>query len=240
MRRSPLVLTAAVLAAVLVATPACGAVVVGEWGMHRVDGVVSDAVGNADLRLVGSWQDVDGVVGRAVRATFKGQASFATAAHSADLNPGASQFAVAAYLRADTVPGGGHYSPNVVQKGRYTDSAQWKMQLIHGSSGTEAECRFAGTERDREVRDRAGIRLDDGSWHRIVCWRKPHTFGITVDGSTTTIAGTLGAIANGRLLHVGSKGPRAGVTDQFQGVLDCIAYVEGRHARVVARSRVPC
>ena len=106
MRRSPLVLTAAVLAAVLVATPACGAVVAGEWGMHRVNGVVSDAVGNTDLRLVGSWQDVEGVVGRAVRATFKGQASFATAAHSADLNPGASQFAVAAYLRAETVPGG--------------------------------------------------------------------------------------------------------------------------------------
>jgi hypothetical protein len=233
-------LSAALLAVVVSATPGYAAVVAGQWGMHRIGGVIKDQAGNADLKTVGEWQDVNGAVGRAVRARYTGQPSFATAAHSGDLNPGAAQFAVAAYLKADTVPGGGGYSPNVVQKGRFTDAAQWKMQLIHGSSGTQAECRFAGTVRSREVRDHSATPLDDGAWHTVMCWRKPLAYGITVDGHTSTVHGTVGVITNGRALHVGSRGPDAGVTDQFQGVLDCIAYVTGKHARATARSRVPC
>ena len=74
----------------------------------------------------------------------------------------------------------------------------------------------------------------------MVCWREDGRYGISVDGSDTSESGDVGYISNSRAVRIANKGLWGGLTDQFQGTIDCVVYVEGSSARATAQSRVPC
>jgi hypothetical protein len=236
----PAVSAVALLA--LAAVPASAALVQGQWSMTIDSGTTYNKMGGANLHLRGDYTQVRGAVGRAVKFAFNGHPALGTATSKVAFNPGTAPFAVAAYLKTATVPTVGHYSPNVVQKGLYTSSGQWKMQLIGTSGGTIADCRFAGSKLPGGdiVTDSFHRRLDNRHWHEVVCWRKQGRYGITVDGRATSTVGTVGSISNSRPLRVANKAAWAGIQDQFQGKLDCVAYAKGQGSRARAMSRVPC
>jgi Concanavalin A-like lectin/glucanases superfamily len=224
--------------------PASAATVQGQWSMDLAAGssVIHDTAGNADIDLQGDYSDASGAVGGAISFDFADGASLGSAESQDQFNPGTAPFAVAAYLKTPTVPSWGDFSPNIVQKGFYSSNGQWKMQLKPTSDGTIADCRFAGTQLpDGDiVVDHTKTALDDGSWHEIVCWREDGQYGISVDGNDTTQNGEIGDITTSRPLRIANKSGYAGVEDQFQGKLDCVAYVEGSNALASAESHVPC
>jgi hypothetical protein len=227
----------------LTAITASAATVSGEWSMDLSGGSsVDNKAGGGDLDFVGDVKSVPGAVGGAVRFDYSSGAEFATTHSNNDFNPASASFAVGAYLKADSVPTWGDYSPNIVQKGFYGSTGQWKMQLKPTSSGTLAECRFAGSSMPNGdlVADHSKTALNDGRWHEVVCWRQDGTYGVRVDGVDMVSSGNIGDISNSSSLRIGNKGPWAGVEDQFQGTLDCVAYVEGDNALAAAESRVPC
>lgn len=239
MRRGASLVAVVVLAVALV-PPATAATVRGQWGMRPVNGTVVDHARSANLHLSGDWRGVPGWVGRATRFEWNGRPSAGAVRSGRLFNPGSASFAVGVTLKAETVPATGGYSPNVAQKGLFDDRGQWKLEVFHAPSGTVARCRFSGTRGHHTVLDRRGTRLNDGRWHEVVCWRTTVTYGISVDGVETHLNGTVGAISNSRPMRVAGKTADAGVTDQFQGILDCVTYVQGGHPLRLARARVPC
>jgi hypothetical protein len=240
MRRSFVVLTVVLIGLVGLSPPATAATVRGAWGMRASHGVVDDISGTVNLHLTGGWTDVAGAVGRAVRFRWTGRPAAAVVHGGASFDPGASDFAVAVDLKADKVPATGGYSPNVVQKGHFDDQGQWKMEVVHAPSGTVARCRFSGTRGHNTVMDHTVTALNDNTWHQVICWRGTSAYGISVDGALTSVHGTVGSISNDDALRVAAKGPDAGVTDQFQGTIDCVAYVQGRSPLRLAKAQVPC
>jgi Concanavalin A-like lectin/glucanases superfamily len=223
-------------------TPSVQSRVVGGWDMHPDQGVVKNRLGGADLTLTGGWTAVPGARGGAVRFDYSGGPSFATSTTNLTSGgDGTAPFAVAAYFKTDTVPTTSRYTPNIAQQGRFNGSSQWKMELWSRPTGTVARCRFKGTTAHHTVFEDPPTALDDGRWHEVVCWVARSSYGITVDGVTTSTTGTVGAIDGDQPLLVANRTKSSGVGDQFQGTLDCLAYAEGvPHPQVLVRSRVPC
>ncbi len=223
-----------------IAGPASAAELVGQWPMTVVSGS-ADGVGGP-ITMQGVYSSVSGKVGSAIKFDFNSAASFGTVDTSAPFNPGTRNFAVSAYFTTPTVPSNAGYSPNIVQKGLYTSTGQWKMQLEATPGGTIAGCRFIGSGLPAGdlVNDGAGTRLDDGQWHRVTCWRVGGQYGITVDGTTTQRTRDLGNVSTSLPVRVGNKSAVAGVQDQFQGTLDCVAYADGSNPRPAAEAGVPC
>jgi hypothetical protein len=232
-------------AALMSPLSASAATVEAQWTMSVSPGsptLTQDKGGDSTIALQGDYSSVGGAVGDAVSFGYSGRAALGTAEPSDRFNPGSTAFAVAAYFRTGTVPVTGNYSPNIVQKGSYRSTDQWKMQLKGTTSGTVAECRFAGSSLPAGdiVEDQSQTRLDDSRWHEVVCWRSDARYGVTVDGVNTSRQGDLGAISTPQPLRIANKGPRAGIQDQLQGVLDCVAYVDGSTVRAQAESAAPC
>jgi hypothetical protein len=240
MRRESSLLALVLLVGVALVPPATAATVRGQWGMRPVNGTVVDSARHANLHLSGDWRGVAGSVGRATRFEWNGRPSAAAVRSGRRFNPGSASFAVGVSLKAEAVPATGGYSPNVVQKGLFGDRGQWKLEVVHARSGTVARCRFSGTRGHHTILDRRAKRLNDGRWHEVVCWRTTATYGISVDGVETHLKGTVGAISSSRPLRVAGKSADAGVTDQFQGIVDCVTYVQGGHPLRLARAKVPC
>lgn len=216
--------------------------VVGLWDMTPTNDTVKDRVDSVDLALTGGWTAVAGAVGKGLRFDYAGGPSFGEsignlAANGDDEAP----FAVAAYLKTDSVPVASRYTPNIAQQGRFNGPTQWKMELWSRPSGTVARCRFKGTTAHHTVFEDPATALDDDHWHEVVCWRSRSAYGITVDGTTNAVNGTLGAIAGDQPLLIANRTKSSGVGDQFQGVMDCLAYARGvMHPRALVRSEVPC
>jgi hypothetical protein len=240
MRRAVSVIAAAVVSLSGFAPSAGAATVRGQWGMHPVRGVVADRTGRANLTMAGSWKDVPGAVGRAVHFQWNGHPSLASATKATAFNPGRAQFAIAAYIKTPGVPAHRGYSPNVVQKGLFGDRGQWKLELIHRTSGAVARCRFAGTRGHDMVVDHSATGLNDGRWHTVICWRGTSVYGISVDGVRTSVRGILGSIVNSRPLRVAAKARHAGLADQFLGTVDCVTYVRGSRPLQLARAKARC
>jgi hypothetical protein len=216
--------------------------VVGRWDMSATNNVVKDGSGNADLTLTGGWSDVPAAVGRGVRFQYAGGPSFGTSGGDlAAPGDGNAPFAVAAYLKSDTVPVTSRYTPNIAQQGRFNGPTQWKMELWSRPSGALARCRFKGPTAHHTVVEDPATVIDDGHWHEIVCWLSRSSYGITVDGASTSTRGTVGAIDFNQPLLVANRTKSSGVGDQFQGTLDCLAYAQGvADPRALVRSDVPC
>jgi hypothetical protein len=240
MRRVCYLLTALVVATSGPTALASAATVRAQWDMTPSHGIVVDRTGRANLRLFGAWTNVRGAVGRAVRFHWNGRPAGAVVRSGSAFNPGLAPFAVGVTLRAQSVPASGGFSPNVVQKGLFHDRGQWKMELIRSGGHPVARCRFSGTRGHHSVLDRAATALDNGRWHTVICWRAASAYGIRVDGRKTRVGGTVGSIASSRVLRVASKTAGAGVTDQFQGAIDCVTYVQGTSALRLAAARAHC
>jgi hypothetical protein len=151
-------------------------------------------------------------------------------------------FAVGVTFKTPSVPANGGYSPNVVQKGLFNGrGGQWKMELVNSRSRTIARCRLSGARGHHAVLDHSRTSLDDGRWHTVVCWRTAFAYGISVDGAQSHLAGNVGLIKNSQPLRVASKSLHAaGITDQFQGTIDCVAYVQGPHPLNLAAAKAHC
>jgi hypothetical protein len=240
MRRVCYLLTALVVATWGPTALASAATVRAQWDMTPSHGIVVDRTGRANLRLFGAWTNVRGAVGRAVRFHWNGRPAGAVVRSGSAFNPGLAPFAVGVTLRSQSVPASGGFSPNVVQKGLFHDRGQWKMELIRSGGHSVARCRFSGTRGHHSVLDRAATALDNGRWHTVICWRAASAYGIRVDGRQTRVGGTVGSIASSRVLRVASKTAGAGVTDQFQGAIDCVTYVQGTSALRLAAARAHC
>jgi hypothetical protein len=240
MRRLCCLLSALVVATSGPTALASAATVRAQWNMTPSHGVVVDRTGRANLRLFGAWTNVRGAVGRAVRFHWNGRPAGAVARSGSAFNPGLAPFAVGVTLRAQSVPASGGFSPNVVQKGLFHDRGQWKMELIRSGGHPVARCRFSGSRGHHSVLDRAATALDNGRWHTVICWRAASAYGIRVDGRQTRVGGTVGSIASSRVLRVASKTAGAGVTDQFQGAIDCVTYVQGTSALRLAAATAHC
>jgi hypothetical protein len=240
MRRLSCLLAATITAVLATGLPASAATVRGQWGMTPTHGVVVARAGGVNLHLSGAWSNVAGAVGRAVRFRWNGRPSAATVRSGSFFNPGVAQFAVGVTLKARSVPATGGYSPNVVQKGLFGDRGQWKMELVPRSGHTVARCRFSGTRGHRSVLDHTATALDNGRWHTVVCWRTTSALGIRVDGKNSSVQGRVGSISSVRPLRVASKTAHADVTDQFQGTIDCVTYVQGTRPARLASARAHC
>jgi hypothetical protein len=240
MRRACCLLTAVVVSMSGTTALAGAATVRARWDMTASHGVVVDRTGRANLRLFGAWTNVRGAVGRAVRFRWNGRPAGAAVRSGSVFNPGLAPFAVGVTLMAQSVPASGGYSPNVVQKGLFDDRGQWKMELIRSGGHAVARCRFSGTRGHRTVLDRTATALDNGRWHTAICWRAASAYGIRVDGRQTQVRGTVGSIGSPRALRIASKTAGAGVTDQFQGAIDCVTYVQGASALRLAAATAHC
>jgi hypothetical protein len=96
-----------------------------------------------------------------------------------ELDPGERDFTFGAEVSVDAASesdavGSADNGNNVVQKGLFLDSSQFKLQIDHGF----ASCRVAGTEGDLSVRSQVMARPE--VWYRLQCAR-------TADGITLTV-----------------------------------------------------
>jgi hypothetical protein len=196
-------------------------------------GVVQDANGSQSVTFTGQGVvATTGLVGGAVE--FTNAPSFATVTNSADDNPGTSNFAMGLVFTTRSVPSQG-YSGNLMQKGRFGDAGQVKLQLVPVGQGT-VNCRVKGTAGARMIT--SDVNVDNGAWHTAVCWRDGNTVGLSVDGVVTSLDWDPGSIANSGTLLLGNKSARGDATDQHFGRTDFASWVIDGDARAIVEQQV--
>jgi Laminin G domain len=119
------------------------------------------------------------------------------------LNPGTADFIVTVRL---LIPNLADSFGNVMQKGQTgTPGGFWKIQLDGGNG--RVYCGFRSIVNG--VVTQGGIRspiiIADDTWHTVTCERGPGFVSTTVDGQTTTIHATVGAVVNNIPLSIGGK-----------------------------------
>ena len=191
---------------------------------------VTDETGRGHtLTLQGSWAQVPGNSGSAVQFV---KPSLGSSPNKADLNPGTKEFAVTTVFKLPNSTANLPDTPNIAQKGLYSDSAQWKMQL-NPKPGV-IECRFKGSA-GAQLLSSAVTRVDDGVWHTASCWRSGNQLGVTVDDVTTQITANVGDISNQKPIQVGAKSMTS-TSDQFPGIVDYFSLAVGKGALGVSRA----
>lgn len=150
----------------------------------------------------------------------------------ADLNPVGREFAVTVVFRIAGDTSAVSDTPNLAQKGLYSDGGQWKMQLKPDVAAVQ--CRFKGTLGARIVTSSV-VGVDDGVWHTATCWRAGSRLGVTVDGADASVATSVGDIAPSRPMFIGAKSLTS-ASDQFTGDIDYVALAVGDGAAAVSRA----
>ncbi|GAA3524999.1 hypothetical protein GCM10022263_11960 [Nocardioides daeguensis] len=145
------------------------------------------------------------------------------------LDPGAGDFVVGVDFRADPATAGrpGDDGDNLVQRGRYGEPSQLKIQLDHGVPS----CRLAGSLGEVVAQGDGPVTPDH--WYRLTCTRSGPSVVlrlVDLDGTAApkewTVAGDPGAISFEHVpLSIGAKvadrGRIAdGSADQFHGTID--------------------
>jgi hypothetical protein len=152
-------------------------------------------------------------------------------------SPGERSFNFGADVALSGGSEGGDPGANVVQRGLFSDSGQYKLQV----DGGVPSCRVAGTE--GEVLVKGGSALSPGSWHRVRCTRTGDTVTLTVqpwevdewgDAETFSDSGPLGAVelSSTTPLAVGAKLSADGSLvparpDQYRGLIDSVVVEVG-------------
>lgn len=191
---------------------------------------VDDAAGRAHLlTLTGNYAAVAGPASPAVAFSPIGRAATPT---KTDLNPVGRDFAVTVVFRIPSDTSGLTDTPNLTQKGFYSDGAQWKMQLK--PSVAAVQCRFKGTVGARLITSPV-TGLDDGVWHMATCWRTGPQVGVSVDGTDAAVTTSVGDIVNGRPMLIGAKSLTSS-SDQFTGEIDYVALAVGDGAIAVSQA----
>jgi hypothetical protein len=148
------------------------------------------------------------------------------------LSPGASDFAFGAdvLLDEESEDAPTDNGNNVLQRGLFEDSAQYKLQVDHGS----LSCRIAGTDGTAVV---SAPVVEPGEWYRVSCERSNgdvvlrwERLADSEEGETMRRS-TIGdvAFAAGTPFVVGGKLDGSGqvtveATDQFNGVIDNVWF----------------
>ncbi len=149
------------------------------------------------------------------------------------LSPGTRPFELGADVNLDPDSSGSatDNGDNVLQRGLFSDPAQYKLQLDHGV----ASCRIAGASGEALVSGPAPI--DRGRWYRLSCRRSGDQVTLTQrplagggDEQVATVTAPTGRVEfpSGVPLTAGGKVSAAGdvtvsETDQFNGLMDGIS-----------------
>lgn len=203
---------AAVLGAVAAGpvAPASGSAWGASWQFNEAAGsrMFHDSSGAGNTGYLGTGVSL---TGSALRFTGRDNA---TVPNSASLNPGTRPFSWAARVRLT----GGFINPNIVQKGRYGDPSQWKLDYFRG----DAFCKVIGPARQRSVRMR--VNLFDGRFHTITCIKHTHSLTISVDGRSASVPyAYVGSITNNKVVTIGGKQPcPRGDCDRMTGLVDWV------------------
>jgi hypothetical protein len=151
-----------------------------------------------------------------------------------DLDPGSGPFRFGAdfildAVSEDTQPGGRDNGDNLVQRGRFNQASQYKVQLDH----RVATCRVKGSLGAVSVS--SSIRPVPGTWYRVRCIREADELTIVMTSWQYGVPSTVRASASGPIgvvspasrtipVSVGGKLARRGVidtaSDQFNGRID--------------------
>ncbi|MFL6183042.1 MAG: LamG domain-containing protein [Actinomycetes bacterium] len=197
------------------------------------NGNVVDTTGRGhQLTLAGNYSTTAGV--RTPAVAFA-PISRASTPHQVDLNPDGREFAVTVTFRLPGDTSGLTDTPNLVQKGFWSDDAQWKMQLEPVAAAVQ--CRFKGTLGARLLTSSVSG-VDDAAWHTATCWRSGNQVGVTVDGVDTSDIAATGTITNTRPMLIGAKSLTSS-TDQFSGTIDYVSVAAGNNAARVSRQDAP-
>ncbi|WP_148256632.1 hypothetical protein [Kribbella flavida] len=151
------------------------------------------------------------------------------------LSPGASEFTFGADIRLDGHSGGSTVDDgdNVLQRGLFADSAQFKIQV----DKHRASCVVRGT--DGAVTAKSKLALDPARWYRLACRRLDNTVTLTVADlaagtapAEVTKTGPIGSLdmIGSEPLAIGAKIGEDGEiirssTDQFNGRIDNVSYL---------------
>lgn len=135
------------------------------------------------------------------------------------LDPGPHPFWFGAAIKVrddQALPG---RDPNIMQKGVISQpGGRWKLELI----GSRPQCTITG--RKGSVVVRSDRRVDNATWHTLMCRRLNGTISLFVDGNldASKTAGT-GRLSNNAPVRIGSKSVgSAGGNDQFHGRVDSV------------------
>jgi laminin G domain protein len=149
------------------------------------------------------------------------------------LSPGSADFAFGAdvLLDEESEDAPTDNGNNVVQRGLYVDTAQYKLQVDHGAFS----CRVAGSEGEAVV-SASGV-VEPGEWYRVSCERRDGGLLLTwerladSETGTETSPATIGDVTfpEGTPFVVGGKLDARGevtvdATDQFNGVIDNVWF----------------
>ncbi|MBU2073227.1 MAG: hypothetical protein KJ938_02205 [Actinobacteria bacterium] len=201
-------------------------------GTAQVDVAVVTAAGGRVRRGPGLTGDSARLPGLAAAAPRSAGLVVRVPRGEADpLSPGDAAFTVGADFRLDKTSDGlsTDDGDNLVQRGLYADSAQYKLQVDHGVGS----CRVAGEEGALVARlDEA---VDRRRWYRLTCTRNPAGLTLSLrplegrraETSVATADGATGAVSFPRRtpLTVGTKVGDDGEitvssTDQLNGWID--------------------
>ncbi|MEV6284938.1 hypothetical protein [Kribbella sp. NPDC051770] len=151
------------------------------------------------------------------------------------LSPGSSEFTFGADVRLDGHSSGSEIDngDNVLQRGLFADSAQFKIQV----DKHRASCVVRGT--DGAVVVKSKLTLDPAKWYRLSCHRLDTTVTLTVtdlaagtEPAAVAKTGPIGSLdlIGSEPLAIGAKIGEDGEivrssTDQFNGRIDNVSYL---------------
>lgn len=179
----------------------------------------------------------DGVGGGAVRFPATGSNGFALITNrgttdAATLSPGRGDFSFGARFNLDdrSTSGSGDNGDNLMQRGLWGDSGQYKLEIDRG----RVTCRVKGDAGAVQVTSSVAVQRQ--RWHRAQCARVGNKVSLSVgrpDGTVARSAAT-GPIGSVKMfastkLTVGGKATAKGTvnvaaSDQFNGIVDDIIY----------------
>jgi hypothetical protein len=115
---------------------------------------------------------------------------------------------------------------NVVQKGVWSTSSMWKLQ-VDGTAGRPS-CVVKGSGSSRQYTARSALTVADGRWHQVTCERAGSALRIYVDGTErgkVSVPSSL-SVSNGAPLRVGGAGLSTS-SDRYHGAVDDVFVTVG-------------
>ena len=176
--------------------------------------------GAADTALYGP----DPVFKGSVRGVSPGYVDFSgrsviDVGRSTSLDPGTSDFTFGAVVRLTR--GSGDW--NIMQKGYWSDTGQWKLSLERTNSGLRFSCRVKGSSGAVMAYTPAGVVSAPGSWVRAECHRDATGVSVLVNSEVVgRTSGRTGDVRSSSPYLIGSKGLEANDSDQFLGLMDYV------------------
>ncbi|MEV0805188.1 LamG-like jellyroll fold domain-containing protein [Micromonospora sp. NPDC050200] len=142
-----------------------------------------------------------------------------------NLSPGTQDFTISTLVKVTSgqVTGGA----NLMQKGVFADTNQWKLQLDNGKPG----CRIEGIDSQGGnpfVLLTADTSIADQGWKFVQCKRRGDVLSLVVGTETVkTSTGATMDITSTATVNIGAKGPGLTNNDQFRGELDNVIFSIG-------------